>query len=175
MTGCLLLITTDNVYAVARVCRTLQRSICQHSRNRRHQSRHDRKYAINTLQTAAFLYSLVLAVTLRSVTTTFTPCLLQISGTILSKRCDVYIPAGIQTALKFSNFYCPPTVTAHICIVRLKRGGTSLCEKAGFKGKQANRVGNQLMKRERQVTACTELLPCYYYDVYTSPASARLS
>jgi hypothetical protein len=25
---------------------------------------------------------------------------------------------------------------------------------------------------KRQVTACTALLPCYYYDVYTSPASA---
>jgi hypothetical protein len=57
----------------------------------------------------------------------------------------------------------------------MKRGGTSLREKAGFKGKQANGVGNQLMKRERQVTACTALLPCYYYDVYTSPASAWLS
>jgi hypothetical protein len=64
MTGCLLNITTDNVYAVVRVCRTLQLSICQHSRNRGYQCRHDRKYAINTLQTAAFLYSLVLAVTL---------------------------------------------------------------------------------------------------------------
>jgi hypothetical protein len=59
-------------------------------------------------------------------------------------------------------------------IVRLKRGGTSLREKAGFKGKQANGVGTQLMKREKQVTACTALLPCYYY-VYTSPAGAWLS
>jgi hypothetical protein len=57
-------------------------------------------------------------------------------------------------------------------IVRLKRGGTSLRENAGFKGKQANVVGTQLMKTERQVTP---LLPCYYYDVYTSPASAWLS
>jgi hypothetical protein len=56
-------------------------------------------------------------------------------------------------------------------IVRLKRGGTSLREKAGFKGKQANGVGTQPMKREKEVTACTALLPCYYYDVYTSPAS----
>jgi hypothetical protein len=51
------------------------------------------------------------------------------------------------------------------CIVRLKRGGTSLREKAGFKGKQANGVGTQLMKRDKEVTACTALLPCYYYDV----------
>jgi hypothetical protein len=58
------------------------------------------------------------------------------------------------------------------CIVRLKRGGTSLREKAGFKGKQANGVGTQLMKGDRQVTACTALLPCYCYDVHTSPASA---
>jgi hypothetical protein len=57
-------------------------------------------------------------------------------------------------------------------IVRLKREGTSLREKAGFKGKQSNGVGTQLMKRERQVIACTELLQCYYYDVHTSPASA---
>jgi hypothetical protein len=63
----------------------------------------------------------------------------------------------------------------YVAIVRLKRGGTSLREKAGFKGKQANGVSTQLMKRERQVTACTALLPCYYYDVYTSPASAWLS
>jgi hypothetical protein len=56
--------------------------------------------------------------------------------------------------------------------VRLKHGGTSLREKAGFKGKQANGVGTQLMKRERQVTDCTTLLPCYYYDVYTLPGSA---
>jgi hypothetical protein len=46
-------------------------------------------------------------------------------------------------------------------IVRLKRGGTSLREKTGFKRKQANGVGAQLMKRERQVTACTAFLPCY--------------
>jgi hypothetical protein len=58
-----------------------------------------------------------------------------------------------------------------IDIVRLKRGGTSLREKVGFKGKQANGVGTQLMKRERQITACTALLPCYHYDVYTSPAT----
>jgi hypothetical protein len=57
-------------------------------------------------------------------------------------------------------------------IVRLKRGGTSLREKAGIKGKQANGVGTQLMKRERQVTACTALLPCSNYDVHTSPATA---
>jgi hypothetical protein len=35
-----------------------------------------------------------------------------------------------------------------VCIVRLKRSGTSLREKAGFNGKQANGVGTQLMKRE---------------------------
>jgi hypothetical protein len=57
-------------------------------------------------------------------------------------------------------------------IVRLKCGGTSLREKAGFKGKQPNGVGTQLMKRERQIIACTALLPRYYYDVHTSPASA---
>jgi hypothetical protein len=60
-------------------------------------------------------------------------------------------------------------------IVRSKRGGTSLREKAGFKGKQANGVGTQLMKRDRQITACTALLPCYKSDVYTSPASAWLN
>jgi hypothetical protein len=60
-------------------------------------------------------------------------------------------------------------------IVRLKRDGPCLREEAGFKGKQANGVGTQLMKRKREVTACTALLPCYYYDVYTSPASAWLT
>jgi hypothetical protein len=75
---------------------------------------------------------------------------------------------------------CPWTVCSlwsrlQPCIVPLKRGGTSLREKAGFKGRQANGVGTQLMKRDRQVTACTALLPCYYYDVYTSPASSWLS
>jgi hypothetical protein len=59
--------------------------------------------------------------------------------------------------------------------VRLKRNGPNLREKEGFKEKQANGVGTQLMKKERQVTACTALLPCYYYDVYTSPASGWLS
>jgi hypothetical protein len=43
--------------------------------------------------------------------------------------------------------------------MRLKRDGTSLCEKAEVKGKQANGVGTQLMKRERQVSAGPALLP----------------
>jgi hypothetical protein len=54
-------------------------------------------------------------------------------------------------------------------IVRLKRGGTSLRETAGFKGKQANRVGDQLMKRERQVTAYQR-----YYLVTTTMCTLRL-
>jgi hypothetical protein len=92
------------------------------------------------------------------------------------------VPEGIRDSeyiaslmyIIFTNW----VVSVHLCtpaasipgIVRLKRGGTSLRENAGFKGKQANGVGTQLMKRE--ITACTALLPCYYYDVFTSPASA---
>jgi hypothetical protein len=43
--------------------------------------------------------------------------------------------------------------------VRLKRGGTQLREEGRLKGKQANDVGSQLMKRKRQVRACPALLP----------------
>jgi hypothetical protein len=43
--------------------------------------------------------------------------------------------------------------------VRLKRGGTQLREEGGLKGKQANGVGTQLMKRKGQVRACPALLP----------------
>jgi hypothetical protein len=57
-----------------------------------------------------------------------------------------------------------------IRVVRLKRGGTSLREKAGFKGETGEWSGYP-PNEKRQVTACTALLPCYYYDVYTSPAS----
>jgi hypothetical protein len=49
--------------------------------------------------------------------------------------------------------------------VRLKRGGTSLREKAGFKGKQANEVGTQLMKRER-----SQLAQRYYHVTKTFTA-----
>jgi hypothetical protein len=49
--------------------------------------------------------------------------------------------------------------------LRLKRDGTSLREEAGVKGKPANGVGTQLMKRDRQITAGPALLPT------TSPAS----
>jgi hypothetical protein len=57
-----------------------------------------------------------------------------------------------------------------IGIVRLKRGGTSLREKAGFKGKQSNGVGTQLMKRERQVTQLAQR----YYHVTTTMCTLRL-
>jgi hypothetical protein len=53
-------------------------------------------------------------------------------------------------------------------IVRLKRGGTSLREKAGFKVKQANGVGTQLMKRERSQ------LSQRYYHVITTMCTLRL-
>jgi hypothetical protein len=53
-------------------------------------------------------------------------------------------------------------------IVRLKRGGTSLREKAGFKGKQANEVGTQLMKRDRSQLAQR------YYHVTTTMCTLRL-
>jgi hypothetical protein len=53
-------------------------------------------------------------------------------------------------------------------IVRLKRGGTSLREKAGFKGKQANGVGTQLMKKDRSQLAQR------YYHVTTTMCTLRL-
>jgi hypothetical protein len=52
--------------------------------------------------------------------------------------------------------------------VRLKRGGTSLREKAGFKGKQANGVDTQLMKRDRSQLAQR------YYHVTTTMCTLRL-
>jgi hypothetical protein len=77
---------------------------------------------------------------------------------------------------------CPDEVDGDIwiwSIVRLKHGGTSLREKAGFKGKQANGVGTQLMKRDRRVTACTMLLlryvhfACYSLTKLTPPADSN--
>jgi hypothetical protein len=56
----------------------------------------------------------------------------------------------------------------------LKGDGTSLREEAGVKGKQANGVGTQLMKRERQVTACPPLLPTIKtYDMLPSSMVGR--
>jgi hypothetical protein len=62
----------------------------------------------------------------------------------------------------------PPSVSIGSRL-RLKRGGTQLREEGGLKGKQANGVGTQLMKRKRQVRACPELLPTI--KTYMLPSS----
>jgi hypothetical protein len=56
----------------------------------------------------------------------------------------------------------------------LKCGGTQLREEGGLKGKQANGVGTQLMKRKRQVRACSALLPTIKtYDMLPSGMVGR--
>jgi hypothetical protein len=58
--------------------------------------------------------------------------------------------------------------------VRLKRGGTQLRDEGGLKGKQANGVGTQLMKRKSQVRACPALLPTIKtYDMLPSSMVGR--
>jgi hypothetical protein len=52
---------------------------------------------------------------------------------------------------------------------RFKRDGTQMREVGGLKGKQANGVGTQLMKRKRQVRACPALLPTI--KTYMLPSS----
>jgi hypothetical protein len=56
----------------------------------------------------------------------------------------------------------------------LKLDGTQLREEGGLKGKQANGVGTQLMKRKRQVRACPALLPTIKtYDMLPSSMVGR--
>jgi hypothetical protein len=58
--------------------------------------------------------------------------------------------------------------------VRLKRDGTQVREEGGLKGKQANGVGTQLMKRKGQVRACPALLPAIKtYDILPSSMVGR--